>query len=98
MGWIAVEFEGTLFRIDRGFNGRPVPRMIERIVRWRNEGKDIRIITSRVDHWDIDNWCRDNLGFELPIVSCFDDQIDQIWHSKSIQFIPNIGIRIDGQA
>lgn len=50
--WIGVDLDGTLAYYD-GWKGPesigdPIPRMVERVVRWIAEGKDVRIMTARV--------------------------------------------------
>ena len=50
--WIGVDLDGTLASYD-GWKGAesigdPVPRMVERVVGWVAEGKDVRIMTARV--------------------------------------------------
>jgi hypothetical protein len=53
IGWIGVDFDHTLAeyhpsQADDGFAlGVPIPAMVERVKRWLNEGKDVRILTAR---------------------------------------------------
>lgn len=51
MGWIGVDLDGTLAQYDywRGeaHIGNPVPIMVERIKKWRSEGKTVKIFTAR---------------------------------------------------
>jgi len=49
---IAVDWDGTLVE-DHGFRGAceygaPIPKMVERIKKWVNEGHEVLIYTSRV--------------------------------------------------
>jgi len=49
--WIGVDFDGTLARYDgwtSGELGAPVPRMVERVKEWLEEGIEVRIVTARV--------------------------------------------------
>ena len=52
-GWIGVDLDGTLAYYDewRGalHIGEPIPAMLERVRRWLDEGKDVRIFTARVN-------------------------------------------------
>lgn len=52
MGWIGVDFDGTLAQYDgwRGpdFVGEPVPEMLKMVRQWVAEGRDVRIFTARV--------------------------------------------------
>lgn len=50
-GWIGVDLDGTLAEYDgwQGVEhiGKPIPRMLERVRLWLNEGRDVRIFTAR---------------------------------------------------
>ena len=50
-GWIAVDFDGTLAEYD-GWKGdqlgEPVQPMLDRVRKWIDEGKEVRIFTARV--------------------------------------------------
>jgi hypothetical protein len=52
-GWIGVDLDGTLaeYTVFKGAGviGAPIPLMVERVKRWLQEGKDVRIFTARVD-------------------------------------------------
>jgi hypothetical protein len=52
-GWIGVDLDGTLFEYHEwvGWNvfGAPIPQMIHRVQRWIVEGREVRIVTARVD-------------------------------------------------
>jgi len=52
-GWIGVDLDGTLAEYHGWVSvehiGPPVPAMLERVMRWIAEGKDVRIFTARVD-------------------------------------------------
>lgn len=55
-GWIAVDLDGTLADYTNGWQGAdiigdPVPEMFDRVRRWMDEGREIRIFTARV--WPI---------------------------------------------
>lgn len=51
-GWIGVDLDGTTFTFDSwvGWNvfGEPIQPMIERILFWRANGVEVRIVTARV--------------------------------------------------
>lgn len=54
-GWIGVDLDGTLaVDEDRPWEemehriGLPVPAMLERVKRWLEEGREVRIMTARV--------------------------------------------------
>ena len=51
-GWIGVDLDGTLAQYD-GYKGpthigEPITRMVERVKRWLDQGKEVRIFTARV--------------------------------------------------
>lgn len=51
-GWIGVDLDGTLAHYEgwRGPTviGKPIPKMVDRVVRWIQEGPEVRIMTARV--------------------------------------------------
>lgn len=51
--WIGVDLDGTLAYSDgcRGIHdiGEPIPAMADRVRQWLREGRDVRIMTARVD-------------------------------------------------
>lgn len=51
MGYIAVDLDGTLAEYSHWHSpehiGAPIPKMIERVKRWLEKGKDVRIFTAR---------------------------------------------------
>src|SRR5215203_2623044 len=51
-GWIGVDLDGTLAFYDewRGplHIGDPIPKMLERVKRWLQDGREVRIFTARV--------------------------------------------------
>lgn len=59
MGWIAVDFDGTLAKYeafgDGSVLGEPIPLMLERVKKWLAEGRDVRIFTARVGRSGLTN-------------------------------------------
>lgn len=54
-GWIGVDFDGTLaFYESKQWPalGEPIPLMLARVRKWVEEGRDVRIVTARVDGGD----------------------------------------------
>lgn len=51
-GWIGVDFDGTLAAYDGWVSpthcGEPIAPMVDRVQRWRKEGREVRIFTARV--------------------------------------------------
>lgn len=51
MGWIGVDFDGTLAHYDHWQGtklGEPIMTMVERVKRWLAMGQEVRIMTARV--------------------------------------------------
>jgi hypothetical protein len=58
-GWIGVDLDGTLAYYT-GWQGtlhvgEPIARMVDRVKRWLEEGKEVRIFTARVGRASIQN-------------------------------------------
>lgn len=51
-GWIGVDLDGTLAHYDGWKScdhiGEPVPLMLQRVMDWLREGRDVRIFTARI--------------------------------------------------
>ena len=111
MNWIAVDLDGTLAECDGRVNlariGKPVASMVERVKRWRAEGKCVKIFTARMtDHGlhdlnggrvdaltPIRDWCREHLGEALPVTNVKDFGMVELWDDRCVQVVPNTGIR-----
>lgn len=108
-GWIAVDLDGTLAVYDhwRGPShiGEPIPAMVERVKRWLEEGRDVRIFTARVTsdgtiagavvaskaRRAIRRWCALHIGRELPITNVKDSQMLELWDDRAVQVVTNTG-------
>lgn len=109
MGWIGVDLDGTLAEYSgwQGHNviGKPIPRMVERVLDWCNAGRDVRIFTARAASIPtdpsvgaaIEAWCATHLGRVLPITNVKDYGMIELWDDRAVQVIPNTGQRADGQ-
>lgn len=115
-GWIGVDFDGTLATYDqwRGCDhcGEPIPAMVERVKKWRAEGRNVRIVTARVfappnkstrqfeaaiSLLSIQRWCQTHLGEVLPITCTKDFAMIELWDDRCVQVEKNTGRRIDRQ-
>lgn len=116
MGWIGVDLDGTLAHYEgwRGVDhiGAPVPLMLDRVKKWRAEGKTVKIFTARVYlpidsdlarqnevirvHKTIAAWCLTHIGEVLEVTCTKDYSMVQLWDDRAVQVIPNTGIRADG--
>lgn len=105
-GWIGVDLDGTIAHYD-GWKGErhigaPIPKMIERVKQWLNEGTyDVRIFTARMSspHDEerrevakaILEWTREHVGQGLSATCQKDYQMVQLWDDRAMQVIPNTG-------
>lgn len=109
-GWIGVDLDGTLAEYHGwkgpGDIGIPIPLMVNRVIRWKAQGKDVRIMTARVSPGKgdaaacriaIELWMHKNLGFILPITHEKDYMMVELWDDRVVQVIPNTGVRADGK-
>lgn len=102
-GWVGVDLDGTLARYDGWVGvthiGEPVPAMRDRVVRWLEQGFDVRIFTARVSRPEqepeareaIEAWCREHIGRVLPITNVKDTKMVELWDDRAVQVIPNTG-------
>lgn len=104
-GWIAVDLDGTLAHYDkwRGEThiGAPIPKMVQRVKRWRARGYEVRIFTARVGGRDgeelrvvtdaINAWCLAHLGDVLPVTCVKDYSLIELWDDRAVQVEPNTG-------
>jgi hypothetical protein len=114
-GWIGVDLDGTLAHYDewKGHEhiGDPIPDMLERVKRWRAEGRDVRIFTARIAGSNprvaamglcvilnsIQDWCEKHIGEKLPVTNVKDFSMIELWDDRAIQVHPNTGKRVDGK-
>ena len=110
-GWIGVDLDGTLAIYDawRGEEhvGSPIQPMLERVQRWVQQGKKVKIFTARVSVSDpvlkkkiidaIHAWLAEHNLPPLEVTCCKDFACIEIWDDRAIQVIMNTGIRADGR-
>lgn len=102
-GWIGVDLDGTLAAYD-GWKGEehigpPVPRMLERVRRWVEQGRTVKIFTARVCEEEsggpvtaaIQSWCVRHLGYTLEVTCRKDYQMIELWDDRCVQVVPNTG-------
>ncbi len=102
-GWIGVDLDGTLAHYDgwQGVEhiGEPVPAMLERVLGWIEEGRDVRIFTARVaDPLEretaglvVEAWCLEHLGRILPVTHSKDMEMVELWDDRAVGVEKNIG-------
>ena len=102
-GWIGVDLDGTL-AFYNGFVspshiGPPIPKMLERVKKWLEEGQEVRIFTARVSDPEeakeaqlaIFKWCFKHLGRVLVVTCSKDYQMLELWDDRCVQVVPNTG-------
>lgn len=110
-GWIGVDLDGTLAHYDhwRGVEhiGEPIQPMIDRVRRWLDEGKEVRIFTARVSDPSRDQrrraiaaitrWCEQHIGQPLEVTNVKDYGMIELWDDRAVQVEFNTGRRMDGK-
>jgi len=113
MGYIAVDFDRTLAVYDHYEGpdklGEPIPKMVKRVKKWLAEGKEVKIMTARVSHFNhntdeiqkarlaIQKWCIKHLGEPLDVTCEKDYEMIELWDDRAVGVIPNTGERVDGK-
>ena len=107
--YYAVDLDGTLAHYE-GWSpeiGKPIPKMIKRVKKWLEEGKEVRIFTARVSRFHdttneevaairlkIQKWCVEHLGKQLEVTNIKEHGLVELWDDRAVQVIPNTGKRV----
>ena len=107
--WYGVDLDGTLAEYH-GWNpeiGKPIPKMLKRVKRWIDEGRDVRIFTARVSRFPdttdahieevrnrIEAWSLKHLGKILPITNVKEHGLVELWDDRAVQVVKNTGKRV----
>lgn len=109
MGWIGVDFDGTLSEHPSDNwpePGRPIPMMVQRVKNWLAQGIEVRIVTARVSgdkfrasqhRIMIQDFCREHIGQALEVTNEKDYGMLELWDDRAVQVVPNTGLRADGR-
>jgi len=94
-GWIGVDLDGTMAQYD-GFKGddhvgEPIQPMIDRVKKWIEEGKDVRIFTARNPHPAIRKFSKENFGKILPITNLKDRHMQALYDDRAVGIRRNEG-------
>jgi len=97
--WIAVDLDGTLakFAAWRGIGhiGKPIPEMMARVRRWREEGRKVKIFTARASHEEyvpaIRKWLKKHKLADLEVTNELDPYVVEVWDDRAIQVVTNTG-------
>ena len=107
-GWIGCDLDGTLAEYHHGqmsqhgigFIGKPVPEMLKRVMKWLEEGKEVRIMTARAaipsEVESTKAWCRQHIGRELPVTDRKDFSMIELWDDRAVHVQMNTGRVISG--
>ena len=107
--WIGVDLDGTLAEYDSWIGpeniGKPIGKMVDRVERWIDEGKTVKILTARVAHafgkeeakksrkyireWLIDVFGEDGEKIEITCVK--DQKMEELWDDRAISIKKNTG-------
>ena len=102
--WIGVDLDGTLAHYD-GFKGEdhigePVPAMLDRVKKWLEAGKKVKIMTARVSFPGAEGYIKDwlkEIGLpDLEITNVKDPGMEEIWDDRAIQVVKNTGEVVGG--
>lgn len=103
MGWIGVDLDGTLAEyyswISPSHIGPPIPEMVQRVLKWKADGEEVRIFTARVANPEeeaearaaIDAWCLEHLGFTMPVTCIKDSKMEVLWDDRCVRVEAHTG-------
>lgn len=79
MGWIGVDFDGTLAEYHKWEGsdklGAPIQPMVQRVKQWLDEGKEVRIFTARA--YPITKPIYGDAGFNLHYIPNLGEGIEE---------------------
>lgn len=97
---IAVDLDGTLAYYDtfkgKDHIGKPIPKMMDRVKKWIEDGKKVVIFTARAhggDLWisPIKQWLKDNGLPDLEVTNIKTPWMTEFWDDRAIQVKVNTG-------
>lgn len=101
--WVGVGLDGTLSLspptedYSKALLG-PVPKMKERVIKWLNQGRRVKILTPRAADPEqvsaIDAWLNQHGFPALEITRTIDPDMIEYWDARVIQTVKNQGISI----
>lgn len=100
-GWIGFDLDGTLAHYDgwKGIDhiGEPIAPMVQRLISYREQGKEVRIFTARCADSDpavvaiIQAWCFKHIGEVLPVTNIKDYAMETLYDDRARQVELNTG-------
>ena len=109
MGWIGVDLDHTLAEYESGSAGtgvigRPIRKMVRRVKAWRKQGREVRIMTARVNKipgWDhewqrkiIEEWCFHHIGEVLQVTNEKDFEMIELWDDRAVRVEAGTGRKL----
>lgn len=100
---IALDLDGTLAEYEgwKGVShiGKPIEKMVTRLIDWLALGYDVEIFTARVSvpseapdaEYYILKWLRDNGLPQLEITCVKKKKFDEFWDDRAVRIIKNTG-------
>lgn len=102
-GWTGVDLDGTLAYYNgwkgSAHIGEPIPKMVDRVIRWIKKGRNVKIFTARVSQPDyndavIQAWL-EKVGIgRLPVTNVKDMHMIELWDDRCVQVVKNTGERL----
>lgn len=99
--WIGVDLDGTLAHVDdnRDYEsdhiGEPIEPMIDRVRKWCQDGKTVKIFTARADDEKavtaIKKWLRKHDLPDLDVTNLKDPGMTEFWDDKAVAVEKNTG-------
>lgn len=104
--WIGVDFDGTLAEYHGwtadGVPGEPIKLMVDRVKKWLEEGREVRIVTARVcsmvgifeaqrQRVLLQMWCYRHIGRALPITAEKDTDMEVLYDDRAVAVERNTG-------
>jgi hypothetical protein len=101
IGYIAVDLDGTLAEyngwLGENHIGAPIPKMVERVKNWLEQGTRVKIFTARAygDRPEaikyVKEWCKKYIGQELEVTNIKDYGMRVLYDDRAIQVKLNTG-------
>lgn len=98
-GWLGIDLDGTLAYYN-GWKGpdnigEPIPKMMERVKKWKAAGIRLKIFTARASIPSqippVKKWLEKHGLGDLEITNKKDFQMIEIWDDNCVQVIKNTG-------
>lgn len=109
MGWLGVDLDHTLAHYEPGMAGlnqigKPIPRMVRRVRRWLAAGREVRIMTARVNKipgWDheaqhklVGDWTVQVFGQRLQVTNEKDLAMIELWDDRAVRVEADTGRKL----